>query len=1206
MSPISPVPPGRLHAPRCLLTPSALCTLLLLAGWLSLTAGCGPAEPVPIANDEAMERALLAGKTPQQAAREWYYPRQIVDYFPGMDVVSLANQPREAYPDPLLDKVYATSLHGQRGVRAPAPAEAPDLSPNEILGRNTWMIWCAGNEGFWDWLASDSLGFIDLLKLVDSRQRLRRFADSGMINEPGMLPATAADPYGLWLDQPSDPRIRRWREAYLAQTFQSIAGGQHKTQIGLYRQTPRGTLPFFQGDLTSALSGSGYDPPSAYLPSYPSSASAPAAAGANSAYPDTQGAKGSVYAGGSGHADGGYDSAYDLTIPPPDIYGLSSGVIGLRLFPNPRFDAAASQRWNAERYYTDEKYYNDPALIRPYRVGMSCGFCHASFHPLNPPRDVTEPEWANLSGNIGAQYLSMRATVGNLLTPNQFVYHVLESQPRGTIDTSLIASDNINNPNTFNAFFNLPQRALVSFRNPSENQSQASARLPSLWANPAPDAEHPHPDNLATDDPLHASTLEDFRVWEGVLGAQELGDELRKSNSNPRWTPRVLLDGADSIGAYGALARVYLNIGSYYERWNQLHTPVLGLTPQKPFAIHDCETHSVYWHATTLRVGPMRDYFLRITASMPLLSTPAVTTVVPLPLDQGGFPLPATSVDASSEAAGKVSAEVKSAQPVASWSSIAKLVDVKQLQRGRAVFAKNCIVCHSSIQPESSEATFFPTADGRPPLTAEPHQSEPHQSEPHQSEQHQYAAKYQPLVAARLESRELQSQSGEFFDSDPGRWLRDPLYIEWALDAVERPGFWQWNYLSTDYRIPVTLVKTNSARALAINGMTGHMWEDFASLDYRRLPSPGPIEYFNPYDGESGAMSTYTPRHRTPAGAPEGGGGPGYYRIPSLVSVWATAPFLHNNSLGLYNNDPSEQGRLAAYDDAMRKLLWPELRAQSSSYNFATPERLERDQGLIWRTTEESWLVVRAKSVPQFARRVPGVQSLLDAFPWLTEIVPASLPAALLAIVSFVILSFSAHRRAVAVVLLGSAGLWCLWLALGAPTLGLAAIADWWWGRPLPAFAPWWLTPCLLALCGGLLLAPLTPRWTRRVGYSALGSGLVLGGLLIFNAGELGALRLGPIPAGTPVNLLTNLNPEADPQLLFTAIREATAGFAEIKSKQLSGEAAERVLRTRVAPALMKVNKCPDFVMDRGHYFEWFKTMSDEDKEAVLELAKTF
>ena len=38
----------------------------------------------------------------------------------------------------------------------------------------------------------------------------------------------------------------------------------------------------------------------------------------------------------------------------------------------------------------------------------------------------------------------------------------------------------------------------------------------------------------------------------------------------------------------------------------------------------------------------------------------------------------------------------------------------------------------------------------------------------------------------------------------------------------------------------------------------------------------------------------------------------------------------------------------------------------------------------------------------------------------------------------------------------------------------------------------------------------------------------------------------------------------------------------------------------------MGVSKCPDFVMDKGHYFPWLASMTDEDKDALIELLKTF
>jgi hypothetical protein len=92
------------------------------------------------------------------------------------------------------------------------------------------------------------------------------------------------------------------------------------------------------------------------------------------------------------------------TVPIGSFYGYATGVVGLRLFPNPAFDEAAARRWDPERYYTDPSYYNDRSLVKPYRVGMSCGFCHVGPNPTNPPQDPEHPKWENLNSNPGAQY----------------------------------------------------------------------------------------------------------------------------------------------------------------------------------------------------------------------------------------------------------------------------------------------------------------------------------------------------------------------------------------------------------------------------------------------------------------------------------------------------------------------------------------------------------------------------------------------------------------------------------------------------------------------------------------------------------------------------------------------------------------------------------------------------------------------------------
>ena len=91
------------------------------------------------------------------------------------------------------------------------------------------------------------------------------------------------------------------------------------------------------------------------------------------------------------------------------------------------------------------------------------------------------------------------------------------------------------------------------------------------------------------------------------------------------------------------------------------------------------------------------------------------------------------------------------------------------------------------------------------------------------------------------------------------------------------------------------------------------------------------------------------------------GGGPGYYRVPSLVSVWSSAPFFNNNALGEFTGDPSVEGRLKAFNDAVTKLLWPEKRLAKNS---------------IWRTQDECALSLRKEFVP-----LP-LRALADADGW--------------------------------------------------------------------------------------------------------------------------------------------------------------------------------------------------------------------------------
>ena len=52
--------------------------------------------------------------------------------------------------------------------------------------------------------------------------------------------------------------------------------------------------------------------------------------------------------------------ARGTTVPVGSYYGEPTGIVGLRLFPNPDFDEKARRRWNSDRFYNDPSYYSDP------------------------------------------------------------------------------------------------------------------------------------------------------------------------------------------------------------------------------------------------------------------------------------------------------------------------------------------------------------------------------------------------------------------------------------------------------------------------------------------------------------------------------------------------------------------------------------------------------------------------------------------------------------------------------------------------------------------------------------------------------------------------------------------------------------------------------------------------------------------------------
>ncbi len=945
-----------------------------------------------------------------------------------------------------------------------------DAERNAIRGQNTWLLWAEGNETFWNWLQQKGYGLHDFLVMLDSRERDTRFQDKGLINQPGLQKQTKRNELGLYIDAPK-ANVR------MTQPPDDLANG-------VLAQIPH----------------------------------PPQMKGANNPHRDMR------------TFEPGDKELFDKIVRelPKDgvdysIYGYPSGVVGMRLFPNPDFfgtgdDAKkARQHWNDrvvssknDAFYFDTKVSADPELVRPFRPAMTCAFCHVGPHPLNPPADPNNAEWSEMSSVIGNQYWNPRMTLANRTKRNNFLYHFLNSQQLGTIDTSLVSTDHINNANTINSVFEVPARIDRALLNPTEKQSASNLLMP--------------------------------------------GREDGIADTNPRHTPRVLLDGADSIGVLGALARVYLNIGAFSEEWARCHNPVIGFKPQTPFAISTCLEQSVFWRTTQrFRVKALADFF---SLSAKPRSTPADRS-------------PAAAQNASVEHSYGIqtTAPMKFKDTREGKAFFANETNKKLVARGRDVFLKNCAICHSSKQPDGYLLQFDPEWQSK---------------NDEQLAQNRSAARTNDLISPMTLPNRFE---------DWERFKKTSTYLTYVThimnaarltqDGVDQ--FFESNYLSNDVRIPVTLIGTNSGRAVGTNAMRGQIWDNFSSEDYKKLPSVGPIRFYNPYSPVKrdaiGFNDSYTP----PAG------GPGYYRPASLVSIWATAPFLHNNALGIYNGDPSVKGRITAFDDAIDKLLTNSLRASDKLPHDGDLRWNSRlawgDPGFIYRIPEVTWIDIPSKFIWQLFAGILGnfgTAVILWGLWFLVAVgffFLASLP---LRTISFVLVKISV--------------LLCIVLVVS----------------QFDRLYPWlWVIPVIGIVFGAWLLFSKTQDFARTcvgvgicwvLGIASLSVG-VLGGL--FGRGYLGDLHVGPIPKGTPVNLIMNMNPESPPFVMLEAALGLTRGILRVAPDGNSPNEQEalRVFDEEAGMPLLRASKCPDFVLDRGHWFG--ENLTDEEKKQLKVFLKS-
>ncbi len=233
------------------------------------------------------------------------------------------------------------------------------------------------------------------------------------------------------------------------------------------------------------------------------------------------------------------------------------------------------------------------------------------------------------------------------------------------------------------------------------------------------------------------------------------------------------------------------------------------------------------------------------------------------------------------------------------------------MQQGKQVFADNCAACHSSKAPA-------------PPAEAN--------------------------LGACIGPHYLECWNRYW------SWTQTDDYRTKMRQIVEADDFLDDNFLSNDARVPVTLLQTNACSPLATNAIAGNIWDNFSSASYKSLPSVGTITVYDPFTGKP---QPYT----MPAG------GRGYTRVPSLVSVWATAPYLLNNSVGKFEASPSVAARMTSFEDSIAQMLWPDKRDKDAVFGDKIP-------GVIDRTTVTSWLRIPTGYLPDAIKRSQSVLNL--------------------------------------------------------------------------------------------------------------------------------------------------------------------------------------------------------------------------------------
>ena len=233
----------------------------------------------------------------------------------------------------------------------------------------------------------------------------------------------------------------------------------------------------------------------------------------------------------------------------------SSGVLGYRkYYTNPIKDDSGMVVYDPMTAAYDE---NEIKENKRFEIGHPCVQCHVAFDPTNPPVNPNEPEWENLSATIGNQFTRQPMAFFQGVPEDHLANQILMGGRLGTIDTSLVASDWIHNPNT--------QNKIMDFQN---------------------------------------KRLFEHEMKDIVTG------EIKTAK-----TRHVLKGGEDSVGEHLALIRVYINIGLCTEECWVPNFPYPGqhigsATKQSPMRIMQCANECDSWNYADSKMDDLTAFLI--------------------------------------------------------------------------------------------------------------------------------------------------------------------------------------------------------------------------------------------------------------------------------------------------------------------------------------------------------------------------------------------------------------------------------------------------------------------------------------------------------------------------------------------------------------------------------------------------------------------